>query len=69
MDREIIEKLGGTYRVAAIFGIAPSSVALWKRSGIPRARRQALALMYPNIVPESWLPPGADRLSLQVEVV
>lgn len=55
-DSEIIDLLGGTSRVAAIFGIRPPSVSEWRASGIPLARRQTLALLFPDLVPESWKP-------------
>lgn len=55
-DSEIIDRLGGTSCVAAIFGIRPPSVSDWRLNGIPTARRQTLALMYPDIVPKDWGP-------------
>lgn len=62
-DSEVIDRLGGTFKVAAIFGIEPPSVSEWRRQGIPNARKQTLALMYPNLVPEEWrplIPTGVD---------
>jgi len=55
-DSELIDKLGGTSRVAEIFGIKPPSVSDWRDKGIPKARRQTLALLYPDVVPSDWLP-------------
>jgi hypothetical protein len=55
-DSQIIDDLGGTTAVAAIFDIEPASVSDWRKSGIPKSRRQTLALMYPNKVPKSWRP-------------
>lgn len=57
-DSEIIDALGGTGKVAAIFDIEPPSVSDWRKKGIPKARRQTLALMFPDLVPESWKPAG-----------
>jgi len=55
-DSEIIDALGGTGKVADLFGIKPGSVSGWRDAGIPKARKQTLALLYPDIVPPSWLP-------------
>lgn len=55
-DSEIIDSLGGTGAVATMFGIEPGSVSEWRTKGIPNARKQTLALMYPNKVPKSWAP-------------
>jgi hypothetical protein len=49
-DAEIIEALGGTFAVARICKVQGPSVSEWKRKGIPPARRQLLALLYPNVV-------------------
>lgn len=44
----VIERLGGTAAVAAIFGIKPPSVSEWKKDGaIPSARLMYLRLAYP----------------------
>lgn len=55
-DSEIIDVLGGTKVVADIFEIEPPSVSEWRKRGIPKARKQTLALMFPNKVPADWLP-------------
>lgn len=55
-DSEIIDKLGGTGKLAELFGIEPPSVSQWRISGIPKARRQTLALMFPEVVPSDWKP-------------
>lgn len=54
-DADLIEQMGGTTAVAALCRIQPPSVSEWKRSGIPQARRDFLALLRPDIfgpVPE-----------------
>ena len=48
-DSEIIESLGGTYAVARLCEIKPSSVSEWKVKGIPKARRQFLAVVNPEL--------------------
>lgn len=39
---KIIDALGGTNKVAAIFGIGAPSVSDWRKYGIPRARMMYL---------------------------
>ena len=55
-DSEIIDECGGTGFLAALFDITSASVAEWRSKGIPQARRQTLALLFPDKVPESWRP-------------
>ena len=35
---QVIDKLGGTAKVAQLFSVAMPSVSDWKRDGIPQAR-------------------------------
>jgi hypothetical protein len=46
---KIINELGGTSVVAAMFEIKPSSVSEWRKNGIPKARKQYLQLLRPDI--------------------
>lgn len=55
-DSEIIDSLGGTTALANIVGVEPPSVSEWRVKGIPAARRQTLALLFPDKVPSSWRP-------------
>ena len=55
-DSQIIDALGGPTRVAAIFGIEPPSVSEWRKKGVPSARKQTLALMFPDVCPAEWRP-------------
>jgi hypothetical protein len=48
-DSEIIDRLGGTAEVARLCEVQPPSVSEWRRHGIPRARRQYLELLRPEI--------------------
>ncbi len=45
----LIDRLGGTNKVAQLFEIAPASVSGWRREGIPKARLQTLKLMHPEL--------------------
>ena len=55
-DSELIDALGGTGTLARLLKVEPPSVSEWRKNGIPEARRQTLALLYPDIVPSEWLP-------------
>ena len=41
---EIIDALGGTFRVAELCDVRPPSVSGWRKNGIPRARMMFLRL-------------------------
>ena len=46
---EIIEALGGTFRVAELCEVRPPSVSDWKKHGIPRARLMFLRIARPDV--------------------
>jgi hypothetical protein len=48
-DSQIIDKLGGTSKVARLCNVKPPSVSDWRIYGIPDARRQFLQLLRPDI--------------------
>lgn len=50
-DSEIIDALGGTMAVARLLEVKGPSVSEWRYRGIPRARRQTLRLMRPDLFP------------------
>ena len=45
----VIDALGGTVRVAELFGIAHPSVSQWKVKGIPEARLQTIQLRFKKV--------------------
>ncbi|WP_081492650.1 hypothetical protein [Pseudomonas sp. M47T1] len=47
--REIIDALGGTFRVAELCEVRPPSVSDWKKNGIPRARMMFLRIARPEV--------------------
>lgn len=49
---EIIEALGGTFRVAELCEVRPPSVSDWKKHGIPRARMMFLRVARPDVFKE-----------------
>jgi len=53
-DSEAIDALGGTTFVAEVLKIKPPSVSGWRENGIPTGRKQTLALLFPDKVPQSW---------------
>lgn len=50
-DSQIIDALGGTMAVATLCEVRGPSVSEWRYNGIPRARRQYLALIRPDLFP------------------
>lgn len=46
---QIIEALGGTFRVAELCEVRPPSVSDWKKHGIPRARMMFLRIARPDV--------------------
>jgi hypothetical protein len=47
-DSAVIDDLGGPTAVAALCRIKPQAVSQWRRTGIPPARRDYLALLKPE---------------------
>lgn len=45
---EIIDALGGTFRVAELCEVKPPSVSEWRKHGIPRARLMFLRIARPD---------------------
>lgn len=60
-DSEIIDALGGTNRVAELCEIQPPSVSEWRKNGIPRARRQYLSVLRPDLFNVEQVASGADQ--------
>lgn len=54
----VIKALGGTFATAALFNVKPSSISGWKEHGIPKARKQFLELLRPDLFPNKKLPGG-----------
>lgn len=50
----VIKELGGVSKVAQLCNIAPSSVCLWKRNGIPAERENYLRTTYPDLTAWTW---------------
>lgn len=46
---EIIDALGGTFRVAELCEVRPPSVSDWRKHGIPRARMMFLRIAKPEV--------------------
>ena len=65
-DSDLIDALGGTFAVAALFGIKPPSVSEWRERGIPKSRRQTLSLLYPDKTPAEWRPGALHELADKV---
>lgn len=49
---EIIDALGGTFRVAELCEVKPPSVSEWRKHGIPRARLMFLRVAKPEVFRE-----------------
>lgn len=46
---DIIDRMGGTSKVAQFFGICPASVSEWRQKGIPKARLLTLKYAKPEL--------------------
>ena len=46
---EIIERLGGPTKTAAICEVSPQAVVQWRENGIPKAQRKFLLLARPDV--------------------
>ena len=56
-DSELIDKLGGTFKVAEMCEVKPPSVSDWRIHGIPNSRRMYLRAIWPDAGwPELPLP-------------
>ena len=49
-DSKLIDELGGSVKVADIFGIRSQAVSKWRKQGIPDARMMYLKAVYPETV-------------------
>jgi hypothetical protein len=48
-DSTLLDQLGTTTAIAALFEVRPQAVSGWRRNGIPKARRQTLRLIRPDL--------------------
>lgn len=48
-DNAIIDAFGGTVALARVCECKPQAVSRWRRAGIPKARRQFLKLLRPDL--------------------
>ncbi len=48
-DSKIIDALGGTTKVAAIFNLKKPSISKWRITGIPDSRKMYLKVVYPHL--------------------
>ncbi|MDE2472546.1 MAG: hypothetical protein KGL35_28415 [Bradyrhizobium sp.] len=55
---QIIDKLGGTYAVAALCQVTAQAVSQWRHDGIPQARLMYLQLARPDVFREIELESG-----------
>lgn len=49
----LIDRLGGTAKVAEMFSVSPQAVSKWRARGIPNSRLMYLRLAAPNIFVDS----------------
>lgn len=47
-DQQIIEELGGVYKLAKTVGISQPAASYWKRKGIPPLRKIQLKVLFPE---------------------
>jgi len=60
--QQIINRLGGTLKTAALCDVTPGAVSQWIHTGIPKARLMYLRLIRPDIfVDEDHKPEPAQQ--------
>jgi len=47
-DSALIDALGGPVRVGELCKVTPQAVSMWRRAGIPQARRMFLEVVRPE---------------------
>jgi phage terminase Nu1 subunit (DNA packaging protein) len=48
-DSALLDRVGTTTEIAALFDVSPQAVSQWRRDGIPKPRRQTLRLLRPEL--------------------
>lgn len=62
-DSDLIDAFGGTSAVARLFEIRPPSVSEWRNEGIPKARRQTMRVLRPDLFIRSAERPRAEAVA------
>jgi hypothetical protein len=57
---EIIQRLGGPTKAAALCEVTTQAVSQWHRNGIPKAQMKFLRLARPDVFEEANLQPEAQ---------
>lgn len=57
---EVVDRLGGTAAVAALFMVQPPSVSGWRKEGIPPARMHFLRAVHPEVLVPVRISGGPD---------
>jgi predicted transcriptional regulator len=65
-QKEIINKMGGTSKVAEICGITTGAVSQWRKNGIPSYRMDFFRLLRPELFSDA-LAMADDAVSIAVE--
>ncbi len=63
----VIDELGGITKVARLCNIAPSSVFLWRKNGIPEERENFLRSTYPDLRAWTWDNAGLLKIKAVYE--
>lgn len=63
--RALIDKLGGTCRVAEICGITTGAVSQWRTNGIPSYRLDFFRLLRPDLFSEEQLSDDAGAIPVE----
>lgn len=57
---ELIDKAGGTAKVAALCKVSMAAVSQWRDAGIPKARLMFLRLAMPDVFADAADPPATQ---------
>jgi hypothetical protein len=66
-DSDLLDLFGTTTEIAAMFEIKPQAVSQWRKYGVPKARRQTMQALRPDLFGEHPAALQAKRAAPECE--